>query len=96
MTLVEMLNEYFETHEGTKYPEEGETLWLYPDSDPKGSKGDILMKRLWDELFIGSSFNYETKSELSKAGYVVRATDRDSFGILVACIFKDGKAISIG
>ena len=94
MTLVEMLNEYFKNHEGKQYPEEGDDIhWLDPDEDEAGKE---LMDRLWNELFVGSRFNIETRAELMHAGYIVRATDRDSFGILVACIFKDGKGLSIG
>ena len=92
MTLVEMLNNYFENHEGKQYPEEGDVYWL----DCEDEAGGELMDRLWEELFVGDQFNIKTRAELSHAGYIVRATDKDSFGILVACIFKDGKGLSIG
>lgn len=90
--LINKLNEYFETHEGKVYPEEGKTEWLdLMEDDP------VLYGELWDNLFTGYyGFNPDTRAALRKSGFVVRATDRDSFGILVACVWKGNKGISLG
>lgn len=88
--FIKELKEYFETTNGEKYDEDPYE-WIRPEYDnPK------LYEKIWDLLFIGSHFNSDTTRELRNAGFSVRATDRDSFGILVACIFYNGKAISIG
>ena len=93
MTLVEKLNRYWENHEANVDPYDGSGKWFDPDEDEEGSD---LINDLFEKLFIGSNWNYETKNELQKAGYRCWVGDGDSFGILVACISKNGKNLSIG
>ena len=92
MNLIEMMNTYWKNHEAKEYPGES-GKWFEPYED---SEGKELMNILWKKLFIGSHFNLETKAKLAEAGYRCWVGDRDSFGILVACITKDGKSLSIG
>ncbi len=92
MELIEMLNKYWETHEAKTYPGEN-GKWFDENDDEDGRN---LVEILLKELFIGSTWNLETKSELQKAGYRCWIGDGDSFGILVACITKDGKSLVIG
>ena len=92
MDLVEKMNHYWKTHEAKEYPGES-GKWFDTESDQEGKD---LMAKLWDELFIGSHWNFETKKTLTDAGYRYWVGDGDSFGILVACITKDGKSLSIG
>lgn len=91
MTLVEQMDNYWNTHEAKDYGENGK--WFDQNEDEAGME---LEKILWDKLFIGSNWNPETRAELRKAGYRCWTGDGDSFGILVACITKDGKSLSIG
>jgi len=92
MTLVEQMDSYWNTHEAKEYPGEY-GKWFDLDEDEAGKE---LAKILFDKLFIGSDWNLETRAELQKAGYRCWIGDGDSFGILVACITKDGKSLSIG
>lgn len=90
--LIEMMNEYWDTHEGKEYPGEN-GKWFDEHEDDQGRE---LVDRLWKDLFIGSSWNPDTRSYLQSNGYRCWIGDGDSFGILVACITKDGKSLSIG
>ena len=92
MNLIKMMDAYWKNHEAKEYSGES-GLWFEPYEDQEGRD---LMDVLWKNLFIGSHWNLETKSELQKAGYRCWVGDGDSFGILVACITKDGKSLSIG
>lgn len=50
MTLVEQMDNYWNTHEAKEYPgENGKWFDLYEDE-----AGKDLSKILWDKLFIGS------------------------------------------
>ena len=90
LELIEKMNEYWETHEAP-YEEDGFNFFEEGDTDYYE-----IQNLLWDSLFIDSEFNPETKELLKENGFTVRATDRDSFGILVAVIGKDDKYMSIG
>ena len=92
MNLVEQMDNYWKNHEAKEYPGES-GLWFEPNDDQDGRN---LMDALWDKLFIGSHWNPDTRTELQQAGYRCWVGDGDSFGILVACISKDGKSLSIG
>lgn len=87
MTFIEKLNDYWDSHEGSE-PEEG-YRWLEFNDDAD------LYNEIWDKCFIGSYWNPDTKEELKEAGYTTHTWERDSFGILVAGISKDGKAVSL-
>lgn len=93
MELVEMLDHFWDTHEAVEYEDEN-GMWLNTEEDEEGEK---LMDKLYEELFIGGGhWNPPVVQLLSKHGYHCWVGDGDSFGILVACISKDGKTISIG
>ena len=87
--LLVKINEFWNSHEAT---EEDEGRHWFPSSPDEQSFVDYI----WDYLFIGSHWNYETKEFLAKHGYRCWIGDGDSFGILVAVITKDGKNLSIG
>ncbi|MBO7450927.1 MAG: hypothetical protein J6U54_11230 [Clostridiales bacterium] len=93
MKLVELMDKYWETHEAVS-EEEGYS-WLEPNDED----GIEMMKAIWDDdngLFIGSHFRSEVLQAVRQAGYFVRVTERDSFGILMVMIGKDGKYLSVG
>ena len=92
MNLIEKMDHYWKTHEAKEYPGES-GKWFDEYADDEGRE---LMDLLFKELFIGSHWNPETKSQLQQAGYRCWVGDGDSFGILVACITKDGKSLSVG
>ena len=95
--LIKRLDEYFDTHIGVLDESEIGTKWQNVRwLDCEDEEGKKLFSDLWDNLFIGSEWNYDNKAAFQKAGYSCKATDRDSFGILVAVISKDNKAISLG
>ena len=90
--LIKKIDAYWDTHEAKEYP--GETgLWFDLSADNEGRELEGL---LWDNLFLGNGWNYDNKAKLVEAGYRCWVGDGDSFGILVACITKDNKSISIG
>lgn len=93
--LLELLNKFWETFEATEIDLANDTRWFSNDVYHT-ELGKQLEKELWDKLFIGSHFNLETRHFLINNGYRVWIGDGDSFGILVACISKDGKNYSIG
>ena len=90
--LVELMDSYWETHEAKEYPGES-GKWFDENEDEQGKE---LVSRLWKDLFIGSCWNPDTRAYLQSNGYRCWIGDGDSFGILVACITKDGKSLSIG
>ena len=92
--LLELLNQFWETFDGVEDEETGQR-W-FKDEEYHSELGEKLDKELWDKLFIGSHFNLETRHFLINNGYRVWIGDGDSFGILVACISKNGKNYSIG
>lgn len=85
------LSDYWRTHEVDPEPEAG-YLWFKQDDDESRKIEDIF----WDNLCPGNHFDAKTKHFLEINGYRVWAGDKDSFGILVACVAKDGKAFSFG
>ena len=89
--LLEAMNKYWETHE-TTVEEDGRKF--FPDlvDDETGN----LINLMWKWLFINGQWNPETKAYLRDNGYRCWIGDGDSYGILVACITKDGKTFSIG
>lgn len=93
--LLELLNKFWETFDATEIDLTDDTRWFSNDVYHT-ELGEQLEKELWDKLFIGSHFNLETRHFLINNGYRVWIGDGDSFGILVACISKDGKNYSIG
>lgn len=90
--LIKKMNNYWDTHEAKEYPGES-GLWFDLSADDEGREIESL---IWDNLFFGSHWNSENRAKLTEAGYRCWVGDQDSFGILVACITKDGKSISIG
>lgn len=88
--MVERLLKYFETHEGT--PEEEGYRWL----EFKDEEEQKFYTELWDFCFIGSHWKLDALRQLHEAGFRTHTWERDSFGILIAGITKDGKAISLG
>lgn len=96
--LLELLNKFWDTFEAT-VDENGDEVengkWFGKEAYDS-ELGQQLETELWDKLFIGSHFNLETRHFLVNHGYRVWIGDGDSFGILVACITKDGKTYSIG
>ena len=88
--LLEKLNTFWNSTEAT---EEEEGRWWFDCFDEKVRE---ITDLLWDYLFIGSHWNHETRMFLKEHGYRCWVGDGDSFGILVACISKDGKNLSIG
>lgn len=93
--LLEVMNNYWETHEATEYYEgDGPYKWFPANYDDK--QYEELMTLLWDNLFIGSCWNLDTRRMLQENGYRCWIGDGDSFGILIACITKNGKSLSIG
>jgi len=89
--LIQILNEYWATHEATE--EDGGLMFFDEYAD---NKGHDLMTEVWDKCFIGSSWNPEALAALHENDYITRTFERDSFGILVAGIGKSGKWLSIG
>lgn len=87
--LIELLNDYWNSHEATD--NDGGLMFFNVDAD-----GKDMMDEIWNKCFIGSSWNPEARQALRENGYSTRTFERDSFGILVAGIGKDGKWISIG
>lgn len=89
-TLLEKLNSFWNSTEAT---EEEDGRWWFDCYEEKARE---IVDLLWDHLFIGSQWNPDTRSFLQQNGYRCWIGDGDSFGILVACITKDGKNLSIG
>ena len=95
--LIKRLDEYMDTHIGVLDESETDSKWKNVRwLDCNDEEGKKLYTDLWDNLFIGSEWNYDNKAQFQKAGYSCIATDKDSFGILVAVIAKGDKAISLG
>lgn len=72
--------------------DEDHRMWFTNDDDEYHEVYDIL----WDNLFIGSGWNYDNKDIMEANGYRCWIGDDDSFGILVAVITKDDKNFSLG
>lgn len=89
--LLEKMNSYWETHEATE--KDGPYMFFKEDVDCETRE---LITLMWEHLFIGSSWNYDTRNFLHEHGYKFRVFDGDSFGILIAGVGKDGKWFSIG
>lgn len=90
-TLLEKMNAYWSNHEATE--ESGGLMFFKEDTaDDTGE----LVRLMWEHLFIGSWWNHETTDFLGEHGYKFRTFEKDSFGILMAGIGKDGKWFSIG
>lgn len=95
MFTEEKLKEIADFWEGDNWTTEEEEHSLWP-KDPWGDKAKKIESIFWDELISGDCFNVDAKKKLMDNGYRVYAGDRDSFGILVACVSKDGKTFSFG
>lgn len=91
MNVMEMIR-LADFWKNAKTEEEDGKQWITEDSEDYKEIMDIL----WDNLFIGSHWNPTVKHHLEINGYHCWIGDGDSFGILVACITKDGKNLSIG
>ena len=89
--LLEKMNAYWDSHEAT-YDDGG---MMFFDEDTADDTGELI-RLMWEHLFIGSHWNPETVSFIRENGYATRVFERDSFGILMAGIGKDGKWFSIG
>lgn len=72
--------------------DEDHKMWFINEDDEYNEVYNIL----WDNLFIGSNWNYENKGIMEANGYNCWVGDGDSFGILVAVITKDDKNFSLG
>lgn len=81
--------------EGDNWTTEEEENSLWP-KDPYGDLAQEIEGIFWDELILGNHFNPIGKKTMMDNGYDVFAGDRDSFGILVACVEKNGKTFSFG
>ena len=89
--LLDKMNEYWASHEAT-VSDEHHMFFRQDDED-----ADILETMFYSKLFKnGGHWNFETKNFLESNGYHCWIGDGDSFGILVACVTKDGKTFSIG
>ena len=88
--FLEKLDKYFETHEGT---EEDGLEWLNEDGD---NEYEEVIYLCWEYLIRGNWFDDDGRKYLQNNGYKVYAGDKDSFGLLVVVVEKDGKAISFG
>lgn len=89
------LKEIADFWEGDNWTTEIEEGSLWP-KDPYGDLAQHIEGIFWDELMSGNHFDIDGKRTLMGEGYRVFAGDRDSFGILVACVEKDGKTFSFG
>ena len=90
------LKEIADFWEGDNWTTEIEEGSLWP-KDPYGDLAQHIEKIFWAELILGGNhFDPFGKKTLMDNGYRVYAGDRDSFGILVACVEKDGKTFSFG
>jgi len=89
--LIEKMDKYWETHEATI--DDGGLMFF--DDTVDDETGEIV-RLLWDNLFVGSHWNPETRDFVREHGYSTRVFERDSFGILIAGVGKDGKWFSIG
>lgn len=90
--LLQKMNEYWDTHEATI---DDDGMKFFDESADYDKSGELI-RLMWEHLFIGSHWNYETAELLRNNGYSLRVFDHDSFGILMAGVGKDGKWISIG
>ena len=89
------LKEITDFWKGDNWTTEEEEYSLWP-KDPYGELAQRIEGIFWDELMSGNHFNPDGKKALMDKGFRVFAGDRDSFGILVACVSKDGKTFSFG
>lgn len=90
--LLRVMNNYWSGHEAV----EADGRYMFFSENYGDADYEKMMDLLWKHLFIGSRWNPDTRSMLIKNGYRCWIGDGDSFGILVACITKDGKTLSVG
>lgn len=69
--------------------------YLWP-TDPWCDSSQKIEGYFWEDLISGNHFNPDGKKALTENGYRVFIGDGDSFGILVACVAKNGRCFSIG
>ena len=91
--LLEKMDHYWETGKTVTDEYDGK---LYFETDNEDQNYNWIMDKLWSCLFIGSCWNYDTRRYLESNGYKCWIGDGDSFGILVACITKNKKTMTIG
>ncbi len=91
--FLKALNDFWETHEATE-DDDGIKIFV-----PETCGEDDYYKiesLIWDNLLTNSYWKIDTKKFVEKNGYRCYAGDKDSFGLLVACIEKDGKCMCVG
>ena len=91
--LVKLMDKYWDEHEGVLDEYSGKMF--FEGDEEEGSDYNKIQDLLWSYLFVGSHWNYETRSFLQRHGYKCWIGDGDSFGILVACITKKGKTMTV-
>lgn len=92
--FLNALNKFWESHDAT-YEDTTDGIKIFERDDfPKDY--DELEGLIWDKLLTTNWWKIDTKRYLEENGYRCYAGDQDSFGLLVACIEKDGKCMCVG
>lgn len=91
--LLQKMNEFWDKHEATE--NDGGLYFFNMQTQEEMCEEGEVTGLMWKYLFKNNNWNWNTVTFLKKHGYQFRVFERDSFGILVAGVGKDGKWFSI-
>ena len=90
--FLKALDDFWAKHEAT-YEEDGKYFF---EEDKCGDDYREIESLIWEKLLTTNWWKIDTKKFIEENGYHCFAGDKDSFGLLVACVGKDNKYMSIG
>ena len=90
---IEIINKFWEQNDAT-FEEDHDKFF---DKETCNEKDyDEVEGLFWKYLITGQHWSATNKKIMHDNGFVCWAVDKDSYGLLVACVTKNGKTFSFG
>lgn len=90
---IKVINKFWDSNDAT-FVEDNDKFFDRETCNKKDY--DEVESIFWKYLITGQHWSATNKKIMSDNGFVCWAGDQDSYGLLVACVTKNGKTFSFG